>query len=380
MSTAPPALPSTSALPQLRPARADDYPRIQRLEAAHGLLTLPEDRWREVVLEHPLRPRLGPDAPIGWVLEDDHGDLVGSLLNVPTLHTLGDAELVAATGRAWVVEPAYRGVALWLVAEYFSQPGVDLFINTTVNAQAVEAFCSFGSRRVPLGDFQTAAYWVTNHRGFAASALRLKGWPAAGPLSAPAGAALWMVDALREKALPAASGCLIRQLDTFDHTFDAFWAELRQTNPGKLLAVRDGQALRWHFGAAVRAGRAWVLAAYRHGLMRAYVVLKRQDHPPSGLVRMRLVDCQCLGPEVDVDLLPSLFRAALGRCRLERIHTLEHVGMGLPRTACLDQAAPYRRRLGAWPYYYHAPDPALDARLSGPECWDPSSYDGDASL
>jgi hypothetical protein len=93
---------------------------------------------------------------------------------------------------------------------------------------------------------------------------------------------------------------------------------------------------------------------------------------------VRLVGHQTLDPAAD--LLVGILRAALERCTLDGIHTLEHVGCGVEKTRLFDQFAPYRRKLPAWPFYYKAADPALDAALRNPAAWDPSSYDGDASL
>jgi hypothetical protein len=45
-----------------------------------------------------------------------------------------------------------------------------------------------------------------------------------------------------------------------------------------------------------------------------------------------------------------------------------------------DQFAPYRRQLPAWPFYYKATAPEIDAELRRSEVWDPSTFDGDASL
>ena len=86
--------------------------------------------------------------------------------------------------------------------EYFNQPGVDLFINTTVNPNAEPIFSTFASR-VPMGDWETIAYWVTGYRGFARKALQKLRIPLAPALALPAAAALWLKDALFARALPA---------------------------------------------------------------------------------------------------------------------------------------------------------------------------------
>jgi len=363
----------------LRPTRLEDYRQVEHLESSHGLLTLAEHDWRAIWLDNPLRARLGENWPFGWVLEEAGGRIVGQLTNIPTLYTFGGRELIAVTGRAWVVVPEYRGVALWLMDEYFNQSGADLFINTTVNALAVDAFTSFGSARVPLGDWENAAFWVTNYRGFARTALGLKNIPLPGLLSYPAGAGLRIREMFRSEKLSCDSSNLtIECINSFDSRFDQFWGELVRANPNRLLCQRDSRTLMWHFAGSIRAGHLWVFTASSQNLLRAYCICKRQDHPQSGLTRMRVVDYQNL--DSASDCLTPLLQAALMRCRAERIHTLEQVGCALPKMSAFDRYAPYRRKLPAWPFYYHAADSALNATLRDPVVWDPSTFDGDASL
>src|SRR4051794_17149748 len=100
--------------PELRTARFEDYPQIERLESSHDLGTPPLDDWRGFWLENPLWTRLQNNWPIGWVLEDAAGKIVGSLLNVPSLYKFQGRDLICANGRGWVVDNDYRGFALWL--------------------------------------------------------------------------------------------------------------------------------------------------------------------------------------------------------------------------------------------------------------------------
>jgi len=379
VGTETPSRPKTTPRPTLRAARLEDYPQIQQLESSHGLLTLEERDWRAMWVDNPLRPRLGKNFPIGWVLEDPDRRIVGSLANIPTLYTYQGRDLIAVTGRAWVVSSDYRFMALMLTYKYFNQGGVDLLINTTVNSMAVDPFSAFGSDRVPLGDWESAGYRITSYRGFAAAALRMKSAPLPRLLAYPAGLALRMKDALTLEALPpGADSVTVEQAREFDSRFDDFWHELVRQNPNKLLGVRNSQTLRWHFATPMRQGQAWIFTASRNGLLRAYCILKRQDHPQSGLVRMRMVDHQTLEP--DADLLSAMLHPALALCIAERIHVLEHVGMGLPKMRVFDRHAPYRRKLPAWPFYYHATDPTLHEELRNPQVWDPSTFDGDASV
>jgi hypothetical protein len=376
MNSAPEISAATKAPPRLRLACFEDYAQIHRLVTSYLQENQPPDDWHALWQNNPLWPRLGKDWPIGWVMEDLGGQVVGSMTNVPSLYRFRGRELICANGRDWVVAPKYRGFALWVMDEYFSQQGPDLFINTTVKETAMPAVSTFAAR-VPLGDWESTAYWVTGYRDFARRALEKVGLPAVGPLALPLAAALRLKDALFAKRLPAPpAGVEIEVCGCFDSRFDLFWEELVRQHPEKLLGARDSRTLSWHFARPLRRGRLWIFTASRQGLLRGYCIVKRQDLG-EGLRRLRLVDYQTV--EKDADLLPGLLEAALRRSAAEGFCVLEHLGCGLPKMRSFDRFAPYRRKLPAWPFYYHAPDAALAAELRVPEVWDPSVYDGDAS-
>ena len=232
--------------------------------------------------------------------------------------------------------------------------------------------------RIPVGDFQTIAFWVTGYRGFSRNVLQKKYGRAAGLFGDPVAAALWLKDALTSRTLPAVSSSIVVKFaDDFDARFDAFWNELIPQSGDKLLGVRDSRSLAWHFAPIQRAGRLWIITAERHGLLRAYAVFKRQKRN-DGIRRMQLVDYQTLDREED--LLPGLLQVALRRCESENLFTLEQLGCGVPTRTAFDEYAPYRYKLKNWPYYYRAADPAIHAELARPEVWDPSEFDGDASF
>jgi hypothetical protein len=363
--------------PNLRPARFEDYSQIIKLEASHDMWTQSEQEWRAMWEANPLWERLKKNWPIGWVLEDSAGKIVGSIVNVPSAYRFGGRELLCANGRAWVCANEYRGFAVLLMDEYFNQEGAELFINTTVGPVATETLEQYASH-VPLGDWNSIAFWITGYEGFARVALEKARVPARGLLTYPAAAALWVKDALWMKSLPAADQSVeIEWVDGFDDRFDPFWEELVRQNPDKLLAARDSRALAWHFALPLRQQRLWILTAKRKGLLRAYCIVKREDRD-TALKRMRVVDFQSV--ERDCDLLPALLEAARRKCVAEGIHMLEHLGCGLPKMRSFDDFAPYRRPLGHWPFYYHAAKVELQKELANPAVWDPSSYDGDSSF
>jgi hypothetical protein len=360
---------------ELREARFQDYKAIAALEGSQSLTSKPFDEWRRMWAGNPCYEELGPRWPIGWVLET--GDrIVGCLSNIPLSYTFRGRKLLVAAGRGWAAEDAYRSYALMLMDEYFNQQNVDLFLNTTVNGKAAEAFGTFGSLPVPVGDWGMAAFAITEHRGFAESALRIKAIPMSRLLSYPAGLALSLKDRIISKPLPQ-TDIDVRLAREFDSRFTAFWEILSQRSDN-LLSVRSRETLKWHFGAALDRDNVWVVTAARNGNIDAYAVFQRRDEPEYGLRRMRMVDFQAC--EWHDHYCAALVARAYEECRAQRIHVLEHVGCGLERTRIFDGFAPYRRKLPGWCFFYLTRDAELAKYLAEPEAWAPSSYDGDSSL
>jgi hypothetical protein len=360
---------------ELREARFQDYQAIAALEATQGLASKPYDEWRRLWAGNPCYEEIGPRWPIGWVLAE--GDrVVGCLTNIPLSYVFRGRKLLAAAGRGWAVEDQYRGYALLLMDEYFQQENVDLFLTNTVNGKAADAFSTFGSLRVPVGDWSSAAFAISEARGFAASALRIKGVPLAGMLSYPAGLVLSLKDRLTAKPIPKTDIDIVFARD-FDQRFAPFWEILSQRSDA-LLAVRSREVLRWHFSASLDKDRLWVLTAARNGNIEAYAVFQRRDEPRYGLKRMRMVDFQaCDWPD---QYCAAMMERAYQECRAQGIHVLEHVGCNLEKMRIFDQSAPYRRKLPSWSFFYMAKNAELAEELARPEVWAPSSYDADASL
>jgi hypothetical protein len=365
-----------SSPPHLRPARLDDHEGIVQLQKILSPKAPSADDWRMLWHGSPLWPQIGKRWPLGWVLETADRGIVGCLGNIPLLYRFRGEPVIAASGRGWVVAPEYRGFALWLLDERFNQRGVDLFMDTTINPDALDAFIEF-SNRVPAGDWEAIAYCITDYRAFATRALRKLNVPLAQELAPSAAAALRLKDAIFAKKLPKPrSSLVIEAADRFDSRFNTFWHELLRQNGETLLAARDSATLSWHFALPLRSGRLWILTASRNRQMRAYCIFLRQE-TTQDVRRVRLVDYQTI--DRDVDALPDLLRVALRRCITEDVCVLNKPGVGLAKMRAFDEFAPYRGRQ-TWPLFYRAVDPALDIELRQPRCWDPSEYDGDSSI
>jgi hypothetical protein len=360
---------------QFREARFEDYAGIATLEHSQGLTSKPFDEWRRMWTGNPSYEQLGQRWPIGWVLTE--GDrIAGCLSNIPLSYTFHGQPLLVAAGRGWAVEEQYRSYSPLLMDEYFNQANVDIFLNNTVNSKAAKAFDTFGSSRVPLGDWESAVFAVVRHRGFAESALRIKDIPQSRLLSYPAGLALWVKDRMAAKRLPQSNVNVTFARD-FDDRFDAFWRQTCQRN-SKLLAVRSRDVLEWRFGAGLERGDIWVLTIGSKDSLEAYAIFQRRDEPQYSLKRMRMVDFQA--HEKHDEYCGALIQRAYEECHVQGIHVLEQVGCRLAQTRVFEQAATYRRKLPSWSFYYLAKNAELAGHLSRPDAWATSSYDGDASL
>ena len=97
------------------------------------------DEWSHLWLGNPVYRELGPDWSIGWVLEDHEHRVVGTMGNIPLSYEFEGKRILAASGRHWVAEPAYRSVSLLLLDRVVNQRNVDLYLNNTVTAESTAA-------------------------------------------------------------------------------------------------------------------------------------------------------------------------------------------------------------------------------------------------
>jgi hypothetical protein len=355
-----------------------DYERIATLSSRYGFGIETREEWVHLWADNPASHAVR-DWPMGWVFENQDGEIVGHLACIPLLYELGEQRLIACASRALVVETAYRNYSFQLVNKFFRQKDVDLFLATTVNAYAVKMFEVYRASRVPVGSWDKAAFWITDYHGFRASLLKMQNLKAAKVLKPLLPAGLLIQDTLKGRWWKTRNGSVEPESCTeFDERFERFWQELRKKHPNRLLANRSRATLEWHLKLPLAKKRAWVLALSQDSSLIAYAIFMRQDNPIISLTRVRLVDFQSLLE--DEELLRPLLCSALERCRKEGIHMLEAVGFPPEKQKVIDRLSPRWRKLDAWRYFYKAAKPGLAERLADPQRWDPSYFDGDASL
>lgn len=367
--------------PKLREAQFDDYAQIAVLASKFDLRTEDYPAWIHLWTKNPAYCELQGKFPIGWVLDTGDGAISGYLGNIPMDYELQGKRLRAATTRAWVVDIPYRSYSPLLLATYFQQENVDLFLSTTVNSQSEAAYSSFQSTRMPVGAWDRTLFWITNYRGFVASYLRKSTGAIAGPASYPLSAGLFLSDQVKRSRSPKGDATIrVLPCESFDDRFQAFWETLRKTKPNILLADRSQQALDWHFKYALQQKLAWVYIAQDKSGLAAYSIFARHDFPQVGLTRVRLVDFQCLDNERTSDTLMAMLSAAIDRCKKESIHMFELVGVTPQLEKKLESASPHRRHLGSWLYFFKTNNTSLAGELKDSNVWEPSLFDGDSSL
>ena len=355
----------------IREARLTDYAQIAALETRNGMETKSQPEWEHLYLDNPVFGRLA-HWPIAWVAEKQNGEIVGCAGNLPLSYILDGREIIAAGGRGFVADPAYRAHAASLIRRFAHQKA-ELLMVSSANENSAPLLYAMRFSQVPTGTWDQSRFWITNHRGLMASALLKKRLPSfIGYALLPL---LRLKDAFTRK--PRRTTCDLTICPEFDDRFDQFWAELKRMRP-VMLANRSRETLAWHFKYALEQKRAWIVAVTDGWKLLAYSVFLRHDKPEVGLTRVRLVDFQTL--HASTEFLEPMLSWALQKCRDQEIHMLEAYGFSPEKQEIIDSLSPHRRRFPAWTFFYKARNPELASQLKDPMIWDPSHFDGDASI
>jgi len=399
--TAPPQVSRTKPRrgPKLRETRFEDYEQIAALQS-RWLKVKPYHEWVHLWQGNPVYRELKADWPIGWVLEDQDGKIVGSVGNIPFLYELDGRRILVASGFSWVADAEYRSASLLLMDSLIRQSHVDLHLNNMVNKNAVGAVTTLGCSRMPVGIWDEYAYWTTNYRGFFENIAAMKNYRLTRPfvfpsregswtrlkalrarhsklLSYPLSAAAFLKDRLTKTSVRE-SDVQVKTCTSFDDRFDSFWEDVKRNNRHLLLAVRTREVLEWHFKHALLRNELWIVTAVDGHRLMAYALFEKSVHPRSGFTRVKLVDYQSL--EDGTSMLEPLLSWTLRRCRSEGVHMLEYMGRWMEKGQFIDTAAPYRRKLSSWTYFYHTNNPELRGLLNNTQVWTPSLFDSDATL
>jgi hypothetical protein len=368
---------------EIRELQLSDYPAIAALNERNGLRTAPEAEWRRLWVDNPHAGLLA-DVSKGWVMQDPQGTIVGAACNVPTMYALGGRKVRSATGMAWAVDQSHRNASLLLLDAFFSQNRVDLLLNTTANSVAGKAWEAFKAERLPHPEYDRNLLWITRYQRFASAATRRLAWRAASLMQIPIAGGLWAQDLLRRlRAIGRVRRNTrpdVERLDAFDDRFDSLWTDLCNQAEPRLRAARDAKSLAWHFGPALQRDEAFILGCPADDgvSLDGYLVARRRDRSDIGLRRYQIADLQVRSDRPHT--VPRLVAEAIRVARSEKAAAIELTGFE-PAKYQLAAQIPHRvRRLETWPFFYKCRELQLQDQLRNPDVWDPSPFDGDATL
>lgn len=366
---------------KLREARFSDFEAVAELKRRWVLNADSPENWDRLWQRNPALAGSRIERPIGWVLEAD-GAIVGYLGNISLLYRDARRTLTAVTAHGLVTDPEYRAMGVTLVAAFFRQKSVDLFVSTSAIEAVGKIALAFKCSPVPQPDYDTALFWVLQPYAFArvlmqklkiAPALAGMGWVAAG-LAIGA-------DKIARGRRPrrAYTRLTVREIAIKDigDEFQTLWAE-KQEEGRLLLADRSPEALRWHFEIPGDRGSARVLCCYRDEKLAGYAVVRSDTKEETGLRTSIIADLVARNDNPDV--VRSLLTAAYDHVRQAGSDVLELLGFPKAIRNIALEWKPYRRKYPACPFYYKANDPVLHHELSDAALWYASPYDGDATL
>lgn len=357
----------------IREVALSDYAQIVALLSRNGLAARTRDEWEHLWVNNPVYKKLDR-WPMGWVVQNS-GGIVGYLGTIPVSWHFKGREILGTSLYAFSLDIAHRGQGLLLLNRLLECPGAEYFVGSTANANSSKVLDRLAIERAPVGDWENSAFWITDYPGFANSLVSRKRWPAS--FAGLASLALRANDTLRKVPSPEPKHFLQRNED-FQGGFQKFWQELRHAYPDRFLATRSPEILEWHFKNSLRQGRTWVVSHSVQSRILAYAAFQRQDNREVGLKKMRLVDWQCLPGSEGV--LESALAWAVKECRSQGVHMLEAFGFRPDKQRMIDDLAPHRRKLSSWTYFHKVSSPELLHELQDLGAWDPSAFDGDASL
>jgi hypothetical protein len=366
---------------KLREAQLSDFDAVAELKRRWGLKPDSFENWERLWGRNPVLDQTQAERPIGWVLESADG-VVGYLGNISLRYHYGGKTLTVVTSTGLVVAPAYRAVSLSLVAAYYRQKSVDLYLATTVIEAVGKIARAFKSEPLPQRDYDTVLFWVLRPRAFAQAVMQRLDLGA--PISHLAGifaAILIGTNKIVRKRWPRkdATPFVLSEIAVSEigADFQALW-ERKLQEGGALLADRSAAVLRWHFEIPGDRGTTRVLCCRENGELAGYAVIRNDRNSTNGLRRSSIGDMLVKGDN------PAIFRALLiaahDYAKRQGNDVLELLGFPhIVRRICAEWN-PYLRKYPACPFYYKAADPTLHKALSYETAWYAGPFDGDTTL
>jgi len=364
-----------------REAQFSDFEIVAELKTRMGLSPDTIENWRRLWRDNPTLRACPHPLPMGWVLESE-GRIVGYLGNIALLYQYAEKEFIATTASGFAVEPDYRAWGPSLMASFYRQPDVDLFLNTTAMPAVGKIARALRAQPLPQKDYQTVLFWVLDQYCFSKAVMRkldinskLVGIGGVGGLVA------LTFDGLIRSRQPRVlkKKLLVDEIELHDigGEFEQLW--LRKKEEGhRLLANRSPEVLRWHFDVPGSKRRTCVLVCRLKERLLGYAILRDQVDPRNGLKTSSLADLVVEGD--DSIVAQHLLLAAYEHAKKTKNHVFEVLGFPRYIRQICQEWKPYSRSYPASPFYYRAADRTLHQTLTMEQAWYACPFDGDTTL
>jgi hypothetical protein len=366
---------------KLREARFSDFQGVSELKQRWNMHADSPENWERLWRNNPAQRANGIERPIGWVLEAD-GTIVGYIGNISLLYRYDGKTLNAVTAHGLVVDTPYRAMCITLVAAFFRQKNVDLFVSNSAVEATGKIALAFKSSPVPQPDYDTALFWVLRPHAFARVLMqKLDVNPTLARIGAITGGIAVGTDKLvrRRWAKTKSRDLSIREINPsqIGSEFNRLWNE-KQEEGRLLLADRSSAALRWHFEIPGDRGGALVICCRRAEKLVGYAIVRNDTNAQTGLRSSIVADL--IAKNDNPEIVQALLAAAYAHAKNSGSDILEMLGFPPAIRNVAAQWNPYRRKYPACPYYYKASDPELHKTLADGALWYASPFDGDATL
>jgi len=365
---------------RLREAEFSDFSAVAELKQRWELDADSFENWERLWRRNPVLAQLESHRPIGWVLEAE-GRVVGYLGNISSQYRYGTRTLTAVSSHGLVAEPPYRIASVSLVAAFYRQKNVDLYLTTTAIPEVGKIAKAFKFDALPQADYETVLFWVLQPSSFGEEMMEKLGLKRS--LARVGGAATSLavgIDRFFRRRRPShhSTGLTVSKIAVSEigDDFQSLWLERVNGRP-RLFANRSSAVLRWHYDIPGDRGSARVLCCRKNGELLGYAVI-RHDPQPNGLRKSLLADI--LAKQDDPEVLRAVLIAAYEDARSAGSYILEVLGLPANIRSLILQWNPYIRKYPACPFYYKAADPALHKELSDAKAWYATPFDGDTTL
>lgn len=359
---------------KLREITLDDYKSVCAVQKRNGISNKTFSEWKHLLVGHPFVGQLD-GVSIGWVLENDKGEIVGSNTNVPMLYEFNGKFLRVANASSWVVDENYRGYSIKLGMAWVNQKNVDLLLDISAIEPVAKLLVARKFLPLPASWYTRSLLWILDYPVFTGSVFRKKQIETPFYINYILGTLIRSTDYIFGKnRTPSMSNRFdIDETTVFDKNFDDLWEKLRKTK-NRLLLCRDAKSLTWRHKSLKEKGKLCIITAFQNGILKGYAILWEYSRDHLGLRGFQVADLQAEND--DPMCIETLILHSLQAARSRGMHVLEATGFNQIKRKILEQLNPHKLPGYLMPYYYRVANPELAMLLGNESCWDPTISDG----